>query len=231
MAYSDKEIIKKIEAETRNEKLIPTVLSSKRSAFLNKGRLGGGIDCQDCETVIIDTNNAVKFANPFTGASTSITHPEFSAGELAKFGNKFWIKTDVANVPDTIKEFQIGPNCSITHVRDISLGPYTSSTGAGMCAKDANTLIIGSISIQNTSGSWMYSTISEVDISGSTAVITPLFQTGQVAGDIVYIPSSNTIAATISFTNQGVQAIHFDMSGTILGQASFSGSNPFSMFS
>ena len=36
MAYNEKEIIKKIEAETRNEKLIPTVLSSKRSAFLNK---------------------------------------------------------------------------------------------------------------------------------------------------------------------------------------------------
>ncbi len=40
MSYHDKEIIKKIEAEARIKK--PTVLSSKRSPFLNKGRSGGG---------------------------------------------------------------------------------------------------------------------------------------------------------------------------------------------
>ena len=37
------QLIKQIEAETRIIK--PTVLSSKRSAFLNKGRLGSSFDC------------------------------------------------------------------------------------------------------------------------------------------------------------------------------------------
>jgi hypothetical protein len=45
MAYSDKEIIEKIEAEAR--KIKPKVLSSKRSAFLNQKRLSGGSTCYD----------------------------------------------------------------------------------------------------------------------------------------------------------------------------------------
>ena len=96
MADKDKEIIKKIEAEAKKQK--PTVLSSKRSAFINKRR-SGSIDCiSPCNVVSNDVGSnydSVKIINPGTGQFILVSHPEIYdmwGGEIAKFGNKFWMK-------------------------------------------------------------------------------------------------------------------------------------------
>ena len=98
-----------------------------------------------------------------------------------------------------------------------------------MCAKNATTLIIGSVAL-SSGPNW----ICEVDVSANIAVVTPLFQTnGFVNGDIVYLEPSNTIAATIDTGNGQTFAIHYDINGNVLGQSSLNlaGTNPDSMFS
>ena len=143
MSYHDKEIIKKIEAGVK--KVEPTVLSSKRSAFLNQKRLGGGVDCGSPCIVISNEGGtgSITIYDPGTGQSTLASHPQFigAYGEIAKFGNKFWLKTTINNVT-IIKEFEIDSNCSINHIRDINIPSRVSQTGQGMCAKDINTLIV-----------------------------------------------------------------------------------------
>jgi len=194
-----------------------------------------GLDCQDCKTLITSHSayTSLKFANPFTGDSQIVVNPQFGAGtynELAKYDNFFWYQgtPSTSTGQKDIREFEIGPNCTVTYVRSIDIPTAVLSTGSGFCAKDSNTLITGSIKFSytgpgNPSGAQH---ICEIDISGTTAVYTSLFQTpGILAGDIVYIPSSNTIVASIydSFNTSGSGGStfirHFDMSGTIIGQA------------
>ena len=89
MAYSNKEIIKKIEAEVK--KIKPTVLSSKRFAFLNKGRLGG----QGCEDVVLyippgapGNLNLIRYDhNTQTHTTMSGPGPENST-DIAMWGKK-----------------------------------------------------------------------------------------------------------------------------------------------
>ena len=205
------------------------------------------IDCLSCKIVISDVtssflgNNFIHFTDPFTGLSHTVQYPYFEPGELAKFDNLFWIKCpDTVNGGEHIKRFTIADeDCNIQHSAQ---GPSSkiwnnsipnplgiTSTGNGMCAKNATTLIMGSVTM-STGSDW----ICEVDVSGNIAVVTPLFQTGGfVNGDIVYLPISNTIVATIDLGSGSTFAIHYDMSGNILGQSSFNfaGINPESLFS
>lgn len=207
------------------------------------------LDCQDCKTIITDHGPAdeLKLANPFTGDSTIVTNPWFVGAsgvpytELAKYDNFFWNKGTPpgssfvqSTVQDDIREFEIGPNCTVTYIRSILIPTLVVNHGAGMCAKDSSTLIAGSVAFGYGGPGFPASSdnICEVDISGTTAVFTPLFQTpGIVAGDIVYIPSSNTIVASIGLQGQ-IFIKHFDMSGAILGQATLPvGVMGFSMYS
>ena len=88
MSKKQIEIIKKIEAEARIKK--PTVLSSKRSAFLNKGRLSSPSysSCYPCQPLLL-TNN-IDWYDPDTNTKGAI-----SAGvglnhdnDVARFGDK-----------------------------------------------------------------------------------------------------------------------------------------------
>jgi hypothetical protein len=214
------------------------------------------LDCQDCKTIVKDHGppNELTLANPFTGDSTIVTNSWFvGAGgqaysELAKYDNFFWTQGTPPGssfvqsvVQDDIREFEIGPNCTVTYIRSVLIPTLVVNKGSGMCAKDSSTLIAGSVAFGYGGPGFPSSNqnICEIDISGTTAVYTPLFQaTGIVAGDIVYIPSSNTIVASIydSFNNTGgggsIFIKHFDMSGTVLGQAILPvGVNGFSMYS
>ena len=221
MAYGKKENIEKIEAEIQKQK--PTVLSKRRS--------GGSVDCSSpCVILSIGhgarTNDDLFITDLSNGFTTSYSHPQIENGEIAKFGNKFWIH---CKSPNEFREFELNSNCTATYIRTISIDSsmYSSSnTGVntvnGLTAKDANTLIIGSVDGTASIGG----TLMEVDISSSTAVFTPLFQTGLINGDMVYIPSSNTIATAEfipGFGPTGVVAAHYDYNGTILGQVSVGG--------
>ena len=208
------------------------------------------IDCLDCKIVISNTSGTlggpITFTDPFTGLSNTVSYPYFEPGEVAKYDNLFWIKCPYFPTPNNpfaggeqIKRFVITESdCTLGHA---DTGPTSviwtpnnnplgiTSTGKGMCAKNASTVIIGSVSL-NLGSDWL----CEVDVSGSVAVVTPLFQAGGfVNGDIVYIPSSNTIVATIDVGSGSTFAIHYDMSGNVLGQSSLNliGTNPDSVFS
>ena len=223
MAYSDKEIIKKIEAETRNEKLIPTVLSSKRRNFLaTTGQLSARMpmtfDCRDCANVILNKghNFELTFMNPLTGDSVNVTHPQFvdttiDWGRLAKYGNTFWIlKNDYMQPSGVyIEEFEIGTGCSISHTRTIPLPPLAQwGTGTGgslplgfcgigsMCASSPSKLLINN---------WIDMWEVELPPSGSppnTPALPiqqqwflPAMPSSLAEGGLVYIPSSDSTVA------------------------------------
>ena len=170
------------------------------------------VDCLDCRIVISNTSvgpgGPLTFTNPFTGASNTISYPYFESGEVAKYDNLFWIKCPYFPVPgsplsngEQIKRFIItDDDCSIGHAdagpSSVIWTPGTvqgstvpntlgiTSTGNGMCAKDASTLIIGSVNL-NSSNYLGSDWICEVDVSGPIANVTPLFQAGGIVnGDI-----------------------------------------------
>jgi len=205
-------------------------------------------NCEDCEIVIIDNfvpsstgiGGSLRFMNPFTGVYFDITYPYFESGEIAKFDSDFWIKCPNPNGGDQIKRFVItDSDCSIGHaasgpaaIIDSNLYP---NTGNGLCAKNASTLIMGSVSIFDpTTNTVTTNNICEVDVSTNTAVVTPLFQAnGFVSGDIVYIPTTDTIVAMIDVGSGVTNIIHYEMNGNVLGvgPVNFSGSGPDSLFS
>ena len=207
MAYSDKEIIEKIEAEARIKK--PKVLSSKRSAFLNQKRLGSSVDCQDCYNVITtyQNPNELIFANSLTGNTNTVQMPSgYGAhGHIAKFDNTFWI-----NGGAIINEFTIGPNCNITHVRTIDISslssiPVGAWEVAGLCAMDMNTLIIGTfIDINDNEGVHLLDITPGVQPSTTHLFyhdLIPNHPGGPIAGDIAYLPASNTVVTITGTSN------------------------------
>ena len=181
------------------------------------------------------TNDDLFITDLSNGFTTSYSHPQIENGEIAKFGNKFWIH---CKSPNEFREFELNSNCTATYIRTINIDPsmYTSAnvgvnTVNGLTAKDDNTLIIGSV--DGTIGpGYSTGTLMEVDISGSTAVFTPLFQTSRINGDLIYIPSNSTIVTTETLpTGLGFVCVHYSSSGAILGQASVSGgSEGYGMF-
>ena len=245
MADKDKEIIKKIEAEAKKQK--PTVLSSKRSAFINKRR-SGSIDCiSPCNVVSNDVGSnydSVKIINPGTGQFILVSHPEIYdmwGGEIAKFGNKFWMKKIILGSGAWIKEFEIDSNCNVAFIRQIAIPNNSQGVifgGAGMAAIDNNTLLVGSV---NMGVMPFTNAVASVDISGTTAIYTPLFNVGvpsqlqmTISGDIVYIPSSNTTVTSEAgydpLTGYMTRGVHYDMSGNVLGWANINDYIPYSMF-
>ena len=193
-------------------------------------------DCQHCTTVLVDNftpsstgiGGTLKFVDPFSGNYEDVNYPDFESGEIAKWGNKFYIKCPhPSSGGDHIKKFTItNADCQIGHSES---GPSSilhsniyTYTGHGMCAKDDDILIMGSVTIydpvtSSSTGNW----ICEVDVSGATAIVTPLFQTPNhiVHGDIIYIPSNNTIVATMDIASGTTLAVHYDIAGNVLGQS------------
>jgi len=221
MAYSNKEIIEKIEAEVRIKK--PKVLNSKRSAFLNSNTF----DCQDCYNVITAYQNPIEliFANALTGYTNTVQMPSGygAQGHIAKFDNTFWI-----NVGAIINEFTIGANCNITHVRTIDISslssiPVGAWEVAGLCAMDMNTLIIGTfIDINDNEGVHLLDITPGVQPSTTHLFyhgLIPNHPGGPIAGDIAYLPASNTVVTITGTSNSTFTAYHHDMSGGLLGSS------------
>tara|TARA_R100001509_G_scaffold165170_1_gene145549 strand:+ start:43 stop:4155 length:4113 start_codon:yes stop_codon:yes gene_type:complete len=213
----------------------------RRAKFANKQ----GFDCQDCDNVVSAdaTGQNIIFTNYITGAQQTaqptlqqgfqIGNAGVTTGEIARYGDKIWIKDS-----SFISEYIIYPNCYIAHVRTLEIHfSAMTSFGAGMCAKDDNTLILGSCSVVGVSGT---NQIVELDISapptqGNTTQIlylnnvNVLFQAiGTIAGDIVYLPSTGDIVYSTADS-----IVHSNASGNILNQG-FLPTNivdPFSMWS
>ena len=230
-------------------KITTDVNVNRRAKFANKQ----GFNCQDCDNVVSAdaTGQNIIFTNYITGAQQTVqpTLPTFQAtgnagittGEIARYGDRIWIKDS-----SFISEYVIYPNCYVAHVRNFEIATTSQigniqntliSYGAGMCAKDNNTLILGGCSLFGVSGP---NQIVELDISlvpspaNVPQILYPnnvnvLFQaTGTIAGDIVYLPSTGNIVYSTADS-----IVYSDISGNILNQ-SFLPSNivdPFSMWS
>ena len=102
------QLIKKIEAEAKEEKLIPTVLSPKRSAFLNKARKGGGGSGGGCGIVTINNSLQMLYFPDILSLSspgqiiydlspsnlqndTGLLSATFIGDGVARYGDKIWI--------------------------------------------------------------------------------------------------------------------------------------------
>ena len=172
---------------------------------------------------------------------------------------------ETGNYSYHLKEFTINSDCTVNHVRNIPI-PYMVSTGSGMCA---TTLMQGaSKQLIMGSGQFPYSYLStfgptpsttywpQIDNGaafamvgipplstppGTPAHVAPLFNTPghSVAGDLVYVPSSDTVVASMNATATGNNIIlHYALGapyspGAVLGldpNAAFA-NNPFTMFS
>jgi hypothetical protein len=163
-----------------------------------------------------------------------------------------------------LKEFTIDSSCSLTHVRNIPI-PYMSGGGPGMCATtlmqgNSIQLITGSVNFNYqylsnfgpTQGTTYWDLWGTDGLSGNFAMVgipplstppgtpahvAPLFNTPgyEVAGDLVYVPSSDTIVASMNYAGGGnVNVIvHYDSNGTVLGTATNAAvqNTPFTMFS
>ena len=222
-------------------------------------------DCLDCNVVIVDGNQFVHFVNPILGTSISLSVVGLfgfgtgQGGELAKRGNKFWKKMVIYSPNSGIyafREFEIGPNCLITHVRDVPFPNHlTMSGGNSMCATTqsdaaaggpgAQVLTIGSVSFPTSwlmaNGYW-YPGFSSAQIAkvglppysappGTPAYCVPIHpHIGSLAGDIVYVPSDNS-HVTSETIGTARTAVHYDSTGTVLGTALIPGTSHFGMFS
>jgi hypothetical protein len=225
-------IIKKAEAEARITKPPIVSLSSKRSAFLNKGRRGASlIDASSpCIPIIDDTGNSsqpIAAFDPLTGQKVNMTVPFPSgwggfynlSGDISRYGNKLYFGKFVSGGSE-IAEFEITTNNTLnlirvidfTNVLDANGNNITPSNSAAM--KDANTMIIDH---QSGSTSSLYS----IDISVNTInQAQHLFDLqNETEGDICYIPSSNTVITSEHDVFGGGQVFrHYDMQGNLLNE-------------
>jgi len=232
MAYSDKEIIEKIEAEAR--KIKPKVLSSKRSAFLNQKRLGGGSgDCyvyygQDTGAWLNknppDGNSIVQIATASDKTalltSNGITGVN-SNGSSAKYGNKAY---EFFHQPSNIiVEFIIDAINDTLSFGQAYTPPTSYPSGGGSvtaaCAKDSNTMLIVrsqlaeiiEINLQ-PGGTYTYNTLFTIsnNLSGGT--------------DMVYRPSDNTIFVVV-LGSSGEELHQYSYNGTLLDSVSINSLN------
>jgi hypothetical protein len=219
------------------------------------------VNCLDCTTALFPSGlNEITFSNPWDTYplvnSVSVVHPEFDFNntsnwiEIARLGNKFWTKNrpqytqGTTGVGDIIKEFEIGPSCTITHVRSIELPDIIDgnmgSQGYGMCATnqygsngDVVLLLSGvrfSIPYIQSSpnltpflGEYTTAFCHLPPLGSSTqAHLIPLnVPHGTPVGDIIYNPLDNTVVTIgerwVPAVNEEWYLKHYSLSGTLLG--------------
>ena len=209
-------IIKKAEAEARITKPPIGSLSSKRSAFLNKGRSGGGggggvIDCSlfrggsGCWISIDPVNSGVttQLMDQATKINTilnaGIQTPVSGGvganflGTSAKYGNKGY-ELLIGPSGYYIVEFIIDiPNstASLGQIYSLTGGipSNQSAIGSAMCSKDASTMLLGEYEVAE----------AQLQTNGTwtynTLFTLPLGYS--TTGDIIYRPSDNTIVIAV----------------------------------
>ena len=157
--------------------------------------------CGDpCEVIYIRGDKVYMLVLATMTTTLLITLPTGGQPSIASTGGRFYVS---ASNPWTLEEYTINySNCSASHSRTITVPiPYAVSV-RGRCAKNSSVLIGGNINGDE---------IVEYDVSGSTAVITPLFNlsssmpTGmvnpRVDGAIIYLPLTDELMIIELWTN------------------------------
>ena len=170
----------------------------------------GGNVCNECDVFIVTDSNPCEVStyDPITNTTNYLfTSPTIgSSPDIANYGNKIWLYNET-----TIEEWTIDfSNCSATINRTIILPQFI---GAGLDAIDQTTLI---------GGSTIGREINQIDISATVPVLTPIVTlpwNEEVAGDIIFDPSTNTFIAAINRSGVvGTDSIlkTYNMGGTLL---------------
>jgi len=246
MAKSEVEIIKQIEAEFENTR--PTVLSSKRSAFLNSGvkeRLGGGGSGCGIVTTgpgtgsganqilyfpdISSLSSPGQFLYDFSDTNiqndTGLPTASFSGDGVARYGDKIWfgIWTGGVGGNDAIVELDFDesiPSASFNRVINYLPSVTPGFVLSARCGIDSSTVLC-------TTGTSSPNQLIKLDISGVNAipVLPPIVTTGFAHYDAIYIPSSDTYLVS----GQGNSLSHYDASGVFLDNVAI-GSNSVALF-
>ena len=182
-----------------------------------------------------DIQSLLPAGHNLHGFGGAQTYSQWTYTDIARYGNKVWQVVRTSSGPfryNVIVEYIFDINAlTLTANRIIDLpSPYqhysvggTSNlfTTGGGCGINDNTLRLVGWGI---SGSLPYGAnscgIYEIDVSSSTAVVTPLFQLQHGFGrDVQYIASSDTYVYTFGPPATADEYLfHVDSSGNILGQ-------------
>ena len=246
MADNEKEIIKKIEAEALEAKpIVPEVLSSKRSAFINnKARSGGGC-VSDCGIILSGiASGIVSSLNPTLSGFFHYNHdtntydPLLNSNgsfigwrqDVARWGDKLYARFGGLYNPGNIsqamiQEYQINQDCTVTEIRNIIVAGRGSNIGHGMDMIDANTIVCGSTDGASIGAQPGVQYLLEVDISVSYPFTLPSLSNTVVcpATPGLIISSNATNAANVPPSLQGfwggykaVDIIYFEDTGRYL---------------
>ena len=167
----------------------------------------GTVVLGDCSIFINDKNSGVHVYDMVNNNTTLLfTDPGFTDYDIANHNTKLWIYNQ-----SVIREYDITfPNFSATFNRDIQIGVQP---GRGLVAKTSTDLLAA-----GDNG------VNHVDISGSIAVVTPLFNLPlPTIGDIYFDSVSNEIIVIYGDypvnNGQGAMFIgRFSYTGTLLEQ-------------
>ena len=177
---------------------------------------------------IVSLDDPTAGVNPYVSSSTHPGYEPYNFAEIARFGDKFvtnyyGLTPLSGGLPENlILEFTISQdqngNCSaIGTPRHIGFGPGSDPTHPLFVAS----LTMNAMISQNTVIGWGVDAagngcIVSIDISGATTSLpTVLFYHGLVGtgGDLVWLPSSNSIVAIDNLTGT---VYHWDMNGNSL---------------
>ena len=177
---------------------------------------GNDIVAYDFDTgasiVILNLSNGNSQGVP-TGSGPINIYQQAQTGDIAKYGDKFWIRERLSGQVQKFHEFILNNDCSCTFIRSVNVQTtgFISGNLSGITAVNDTNLIIGGCKEGNTG----LTHALNIDISGNIGVATSfcVIDSNAIAGDICYIPSSNTI-----ITIGGDRVRHYDSNGSLLGQ-------------
>ena len=180
------------------------------------------IGTSPCEVLMLANNGGVYSYNYGNNTSTFLTQ-SIGGSDIAMTDTKMWVNAGAFYEYDiTLSPFSASFNRVIAYSSSVA-------NGAGLVAKDNNTLVIGG------------ATLAQVDITGATGSYTTLFTlptsgsyTGSISGDMYYNSTSDTYIATYNQYN-GVfstgYVAEFDATGGILNRTALTFTDGYGVFS
>jgi hypothetical protein len=176
-----------------------------------------------CTVLMLDNSGGVSSYDYSTNTATYLTQ-SVGGSDIAMTDTKMWVNNGISlyEYGITLSPF----SASFSRIIPLSA---SSANGAGLVAKDNNTLVIAG------------NKLAQIDITGATASYTTLFAlpivngyTGSVAGDMYYNPISDIYIATYNQydgVNSTGYVAEFDATGNILNRTALGFTDGYGVFS
>lgn len=182
------------------------------------------ISLDPCIVLLNSDNKGIYGYNIEDNTIVSLGSSSGVSTDIAMTNTKMWVYTDFSSIKVAEYDITLDP-WSYSFVRNINV-PFGTAGGAGLIAKDNNTLIMGA------------NTIVEVDISSTPATFSTLFTLpagsgspypGNVTGDFYYNSATSTFI--IAYTNAAGNHIgQFSYSGTLLKNTTISFGDAYGLY-